>query len=107
MCNLFVGDVTDCVAQLRGSPRVSPPMPDGSAPTLADLSLEASGFVDDPLGYVYWAYPWGTPELPYDGPDDWQKTYLDDLGKALRERDWAVVQTAVGAANGAGKSTVI
>lgn len=77
--------------------------------TLVDVQREAAQFVHDPLGYVWWAYPWGTAELPMDGPDRWQQSYLADLGAALRENDGGpnVVLTAVGGANGVGKTAVI
>ena len=77
--------------------------------TLLDVQVEAAQFVHDPLGYVYWAYPWGTDALPMEGPDRWQESYLRDLGHALRENNGGpnVVMTAVGGANGVGKTAVI
>ena len=76
--------------------------------TLVDVARAAAGYVHDPLGYVYWAYPWGSEALPYDGPDAWQRTVLADLGAALSAAGGApqVVQIAIAGANGVGKSAL-
>lgn len=34
---------------------------------------------DDPLTFVFAMFPWGTPELPEDGPRVWQIEYLQEL----------------------------
>ena len=44
-------------------------------------------FAQDPLGYVWYAFPWGEPgtELANKtGPRDWQIEVLDSIGKKLR-----------------------
>ena len=45
----------------------------------------------DPLGFVLWAFPWGDPNYGLgpvggvpQGPEKWQRDFLDDLGKRLR-----------------------
>ena len=47
------------------------------------------GFMWDPVGFVYFNYPWGeknTSLANEEGPDDWQIEYLDDLALAMLER---------------------
>ena len=46
-------------------------------------------FYADPLGFVLFAYPWGEPgtELEHEaGPDEYQKQFLEDLGREVTER---------------------
>ena len=44
-------------------------------------------YYDDPLGFVYDAYPWGEGDLAgFDGPDANQIEFLTALGKEVRER---------------------
>ena len=49
-------------------------------PTVADfdkaLFREIGAFRFDPLGFVLFAFPWGTPHTPLareSGPEDWQR----------------------------------
>jgi len=45
-----------------------------------------ASFRHDPYGFVMWAFPWvveGTDLANETGPDDWQFSELDDLGKHL------------------------
>lgn len=49
----------------------------------AELLAELTGFECDPLGWVYWAFPWGeagTELERYTGPEPWQVELLTDLG---------------------------
>jgi hypothetical protein len=40
----------------------------------------------DPLGFVIASYPWGQGQLKgFDGPDDWQRKMLEDVGTRVRE----------------------
>ena len=42
----------------------------------------ARKYYADPLGFVMWAFPWGEPGTPLEkeeGPDEWQKVFLQDL----------------------------
>ena len=49
------------------------------------LVLDVSNFVDDPLGFVYFAFPWGESDLAeHEGPDEWQKEVLEEIGLAIR-----------------------
>ena len=70
---------------------------------------ELAAFENDPLGFVYWVYPWGEPGTPlekFSGPDEWQQEVLDELGQALRDGGSAgcVFQKAVRSGHGIGKS---
>lgn len=59
-----------------------------------ELITACETFVDDPLGFVYWAFPWNDPEYPElcprrhenepMGPDAWQVEFLYDLGERLK-----------------------
>jgi len=78
------------------------------------LADEISQFYDDPLGFVYFAYPWGEPgELEgFDGPDVWQREVLIDLGEEIKKRKFnghtAVdpIQFATASGHGIGKSCI-
>ena len=53
------------------------------------LTQELAAYYADPLGFVMMAYPWGQPgtELEHEkGPDENQKRFLIDLGKAVAAR---------------------
>ena len=40
----------------------------------------------DPLGFVRWAFDWGEGELAqHDGPDEWQRDILSEIGARLRD----------------------
>ncbi len=71
-------------------------------------------FKNDPLGFVMWAWRWGMagPLERYDGPDDWQREFLLDLGKQSVERGFngkdavAPIRMAVSSGHGIGKGTL-
>jgi hypothetical protein len=71
---------------------------------IEDLALYAS----DPLGFVYWAFPWGEGELREypNGPEEWQVDILTRLGKGLLTIDKAI-QIAVKSGHGIGKSALV
>jgi hypothetical protein len=52
------------------------------------IAEDVSRFYDDPLGFVKWAYPWGQPGMleRHDGPDEWQREALIELGNQIKER---------------------
>jgi hypothetical protein len=70
---------------------------------------------DDPLGFVELTYPWGEPgELAgFKGPDRWQREFLEELGKQVRERGFdgihavAPIRRATASGHGIGKSTLV
>ncbi|MBK8909089.1 MAG: terminase [Rhodospirillales bacterium] len=71
-------------------------------------------FYFDPLGFVYFAFPWGqegTPLAEDVAPDDWQAAILTTLGEALRAADGAseaeAVQVAVSSGHGVGKTALV
>ena len=84
-----------------------------SAPAEADLVEKIAEFVDDPLGFVMFAYPWKErgPLEEYAGPDDWQRELLEDIGREVRKRGFdglnAVlpIRQAISSGHGIGKST--
>jgi hypothetical protein len=68
------------------------------------------GYENDPLGFILWAFPWGTPgtELEHEGgPDEWQRDVLTMLGSDLGEDPWATVREATSSGHGIGKSTLV
>lgn len=73
----------------------------------AALLDDMTRFYDDPLGFVYYAFNWGIGELSEsDGPDVWQRAFLDDIGKKLRADPDANVREATASGHGIGKTTV-
>ena len=75
------------------------------------VELVAS-FSLDPLGYVLAAFEWGKGELSRypDGPDDWQRDILSEIGEALKDGKLSVeeaVQIAVASGHGIGKSALV
>jgi hypothetical protein len=45
----------------------------------------AREFYADSAGFVNWAFPWGKGTLAnFTGPDDWQRKFLEQLGRRLR-----------------------
>jgi len=79
-----------------------------SPQSLKEIATKAGEFVLDPLGYAFWAYPWGERDLEgWERPDDWQCTVLDSLGKALRTPGRnEPIRISIGAANGVGKTSL-
>lgn len=74
-----------------------------------DLAEAISQFVYDPLGYVYFVFPWGEPGTflsDADGPDSWQRDILKSLGDGLLTMEEAV-QIAVASGHGIGKTALI
>lgn len=71
------------------------------------LAEDVAGFLRDPLGFVYYAYPWGVKDTPLahaDGPDDWQIEVLS----AIRDRDVErTTRIAVASGHGVGKTALV
>ena len=78
------------------------------------LAEDISRFYADPLGFVKYAYPWGAPGLleKYEGPDDWQRDFLIELGRQVRERNFdgtnpvAPIRMVVVSGHGVGKTVL-
>ena len=64
-------------------------------------------FYDDPLGYVYYAFQWNVGELSEsDGPDKWQREFLESIGRKLRADPDCNIREATASGHGIGKTTV-
>jgi hypothetical protein len=76
---------------------------------LSELQLveDISKFIHDPLGYVKYAFPWGTGELTGEtGPDEWQTDILNAIGSGLISLNEAI-QIAVASGHDIGKSALV
>ena len=81
-----------------------------------DLQLadDVARFYADPLGFVMWAYPWGQPGVleQHDGPDEWQRKCLTDIGKQVAQRNFdgvhpvAPIRVVIVSGHGVGKSVL-
>ncbi len=64
-------------------------------------------FTNDPVGFVYAAFPWGEGELEnFDGPDDWQIDTLQQIKDGLLTVNEAI-QIATASGHGIGKSCLV
>ena len=77
------------------------------------LIEQVASFALDPLGFVYFAFPWGeagTELADATGPRDWQRELLAELGRRLREGSEIghvlPILMARASGHGVGKSTV-
>jgi len=74
-----------------------------------DLVEELGQYAYDPVGFVYWAFPWGeeASELRAEtGPDEWQLWVLTNLRDGVLTLDEAVL-LAVTSGHGIGKSALV
>jgi len=79
----------------------------------AQIAEDCAKYYADPLGFVYWAFPWGEGVLEgHDGPDDWQIEFLTNLGEAVRQRGFngidpvAPINMSRASGHGIGKSAL-
>ncbi len=83
---------------------------------MTDIAVELGSFVNDPLGFAMFAFPWGEPgsELEaFTGLEEWQHKLLEYIRDRLAEgadpatviRD--AIQTATTSGHGVGKSAVV
>ncbi len=73
---------------------------------MTELINDLAGFTRDPLGFVYYAFPWGEGELKeYAGPDEWQKDILRSIRDGLSVE--AALKMAVASGHGIGKSALV
>lgn len=77
------------------------------------LNADMGKFIYDPLGHVMYSYQWGKGELEgFDGPQDWQKEELIEIGNQARARAFngkdpvVPLQRAVASGHGIGKSAL-
>ena len=61
---------------------------------------DIASFRDDPLGFVRYAFPWADGE----GPDDWQREQLAEIGETVRSAEAATL-FANATGHGVGKTT--
>lgn len=74
-----------------------------------NLIEELASFSDDPVGFVYWAFPWnelGSELEGKTGPEEWQLKLLRDLRNGLVTIDEAI-QIARTSGHGVGKSAAV
>lgn len=77
-----------------------------------DLIEELADFSSDPLGFVFFAFPWGEPgELESrEGPEPWQIVLLEEIGGKLRAGEISLgeaIQMARTSGHGIGKSACV
>jgi hypothetical protein len=74
---------------------------------------DIAGFTHDPLGFVLYAFDWGVGELAKfpDGPDQWQREVLTEIGDKLKSGAISgvseAIQIAVASGHGIGKSAKV
>ena len=76
------------------------------------LAEDMQRFQHDPLGWVLYSFDWGEGELERypNGPDQWQRERLSEIGEALRNGEanhFDAVQMAVASGHGIGKSALV
>lgn len=72
------------------------------------IAQDMTRFYNDPLGYVYYAFPWGqkgTRLEEFDGPDKWQIEVLNYIGEQFRLGKYPV-QVAIASGHGIGKGAL-
>jgi len=81
---------------------------------LRQVLADVAQFRHDPYGFVLYAFPWGTGDLQgQEGPDEWQREFLQELGRQVAERGFNLrdavkaVRMAVGSGHGIGKSALV
>ena len=72
------------------------------------LSSDVTQYIWDPLGFVRYAFPWGTQTLGMSpGPHSWQRNILEHVGTHLQsENRYQPCQIAVSSGHGIGKSAL-
>lgn len=91
------------------------PVTDVAPLAVSDEMVEAiAEFYDDPLGFVYFVFPWGedgTELHDQTGPDEWQEEFLSKLREAVRARksnaELGAYLAGAASGHGVGKSTLV
>ena len=76
----------------------------------SELADEISAYTHDPLGFAYFAFPWGYEDLSdSDGPRPWQQEVMGLIGSHLEnsETRHKPCQIAVRSGHGIGKSALV
>lgn len=76
------------------------------------LAEDIASYYDNPLGFVYYVFPWGEdggPLQEHDGPDTWQVDILEEIGNAIRSGKSmeSALRIAVASGHGIGKSALV
>jgi hypothetical protein len=74
------------------------------------LASDISGFIQDPLGYVVYAFPWGEEGELKDklGPEPWQVDVLKDIGASMKAgQPLEPILEAIASGHGIGKSALV
>ena len=82
--------------------------------TEIQLWKDIANFYADPLAFVMYAYPWRRPGFlqQHEGPDTWQKDFLIELGRQVRDRKFdglkpvAPIRMDVVSGHGVGKTVL-
>lgn len=64
-------------------------------------------FVNDPYGYVMFAFPWGEGDLAGQEPDEWQAEILNEIGQRYDEDPDCIQQIARSSGHGIGKTALV
>ena len=73
---------------------------------LADLLQ----FEDDPVGFTYYAFPWGVPGTSlerFSGPEPWQLEILELIRDKIISLDDAIARISIRSGHGIGKSAMV
>lgn len=77
----------------------------------AGLLEDIAAYFDDPLGFVFYAFPWGEsgPLITEGGPDRWQQDVLREIGEAMEKGATIndALRIAVASGHGIGKTALI
>lgn len=74
-----------------------------------ELITDLGRFSSDPLGFVYWAFPWGVADTDLagrDGPEAWQRQILLWLREGLLTPNEAI-RLSITSGHGVGKSALV
>lgn len=78
------------------------------------LADECAQYINDPLGWVMWAFDWNYGDLRgFHGPDEWQRDELIQWGETLRKNNFNGVdpvpayRSATASGHGIGKSAFV
>ena len=79
---------------------------------VGDLLDDLAGYMNDPLGFVLWAFPWGEPGTSLErqtGPEEWQRAQLKRIGERLAAggQEGCVIEEDTVAGRGVGKSALV
>ena len=82
------------------------PLPEGYDDLLADILR----FENDPVGFAYYAFPWGEPGTPlarFSGPEPWQIEIFELIRDGIIDISDAIVRISIRSGHGIGKSATV